>query len=430
MKRREAAEFALEELRREGAEKCQVIANGSEKQELNVEAGELSLFRTVLNGNLSIRAIRGGRLGQTSVNKFDRTSIESAVREVMQVLAAAAPDPAYDVAPAQPPRSFEHGIQRPDRDLMYRRLSEMLEDVKKKYPRIILEGVHLDYSRSETTLLNSSGVAFDSQQGHYGFSAMFTAKEGGKASSFNYTGGSLLALDRPLLDCFGLEELLRQSSEQTETRSLPGKFTGDLVLTPHSLPDLLGAYLGFLRDGSLIAGTSVFREKLGAKIASPLLSIKSEPRGENMAVHEFFDADGFESRAMEIISEGELKTFLLSLYGSRKTGKEKAKSSGGNLVVAGGATPYEELVRGVKRGILLGRFSGGRPSENGDFSGVAKNSYYVEDGKILYPVSETMISGNLVQLFQDLAAVSRETIAYGSSVYPWMRAPGVTISGK
>ena len=44
------------------------------------------------------------------------------------------------------------------------------------------------------------------------------------------------------------------------------------------------------------------------------------------------------------------------------------------------------------------QFSGARPAENGDFSGVAKNSYYIEKGKVQFPVSETMVSGNLAEL--------------------------------
>lgn len=430
MNRREAAEFALKELREAGAERLQVVVNAFEKQELNVEAGEVFLNRTVLNHNLSVKALRGGRQGSTRTNKLDRSSIELAVREVMAILEAASPDSAYDIAPAQPKRTFEHGVQRADQESMHHRLTEMLAETKARFPHTILEGVHLDHTRVQVTLLNSNGVDFESQQGHYGFTAMFTSKENGKASSFNYTGGSLQSLEKPLLETFGLAELLRQSAEQIHTKSVPEKFTGDLILTPYSLPGLLGAYLGYLGDSSMIGGTSLFKDKLGQKVASPLLSVRSDPRGRDMAVHEFFDGDGFESAGFEIFSNGALKSFLLSQYGSRKTGKEKARSGGGHLIVASGTGSYADMVRGVKRGILLGRFSGGRPAENGDFSGVAKNSYYVEDGKILYPVSETMVSGNLAELFAGVSAVSQETVAFGSSVYPWLLSPGVTVSGK
>jgi PmbA protein len=87
------------------------------------------------------------------------------------------------------------------------------------------------------------------------------------------------------------------------------------------------------------------------------------------------------------------------------------------------------MVADVKKGILLGRFSGGSPSDNGDFSGVAKNSYLIENGKIARPVGETMIAGNLCSLFKDIRAVSREEINYGSGIMPWILSGNITISG-
>ena len=86
------------------------------------------------------------------------------------------------------------------------------------------------------------------------------------------------------------------------------------------------------------------------------------------------------------------------------------------------------MISSIDRGILLSRFSGGSPSDNGDFSGVAKNSYYIEKGKIKYPISETMISGNICQMLHNIKDVSKETINFGSSIYPWIQFSGITIS--
>ena len=76
------------------------------------------------------------------------------------------------------------------------------------------------------------------------------------------------------------------------------------------------------------------------------------------------------------------------------------------------------------------RFSGGSPSDSGDFSGVAKNSYLIEQGKIVRPIGETMIAGNLAKLFSDVKAISRERVNYGSAILPWLQAGPADISGK
>jgi len=144
----------------------------------------------------------------------------------------------------------------------------------------------------------------------------------------------------------------------------------------------------------------------------------------------FVTPDGYAAQNSTIVQDGVLKSFLLSLYGSRKTGLDRAVNSGGAFVVDQGDTPFDEMVKSVKKGILLARFSGGSPSDNGDLSGVAKNSYLIEDGEIKYPISESMISGNVADMLMNVTAVSNERIDYGFSILPWVAVSGVTISGK
>ena len=83
----------------------------------------------------------------------------------------------------------------------------------------------------------------------------------------------------------------------------------------------------------------------------------------------------------------------------------------------------------MKRGLIVGGFSGGHPGANGEISGVAKNSFYIEDGKIKGAVMETMINGNLADIFQNVSAVSEELVCDGTSVLPYMACEGMIISG-
>jgi PmbA protein len=123
-----------------------------------------------------------------------------------------------------------------------------------------------------------------------------------------------------------------------------------------------------------------------------------------------------------------LTSYLVDLYGSRKTGLERARTGGGCYVVDAGDVPLDDIIASTDRGVLITRFSGGRPNEKGDFSGVAKNSYYVEGGAVKYPISETMISGNLADALLSIDAISSERADFGSSVYPWVRTTGIGVS--
>ena len=114
--------------------------------------------------------------------------------------------------------------------------------------------------------------------------------------------------------------------------------------------------------------------------------------------------------------------------GTNKLNQKRSVNDGGALIVDPGDKTHKEIIKNIEKGILLSRFSGGYPSSNGDFSGVAKNSYYIENGQIKHPVIETMISGNIAQMFMNIRDVSKENINFGDSILPWVSFDGVTIS--
>ena len=190
----------------------------------------------------------------------------------------------------------------------------------------------------------------------------------------------------------------------------------------------MGFILGNLSDFRLIAGTSLFRDFMNQKIIHDSLSIHSKPLSDNLSGGYFITSDGYKAEDLTIIENGVLQTFLLSLYGSKKTGLQRVSNSGGSLIIDNGETPLEKMIQSVGKGVLLSRFSGGSPSDNGDFSGVAKNSFYIENGIIQYPISETMVSGNIVDMFQKVKHISKEEVNFGDEIFPWVQLEGITVS--
>lgn len=426
----ETAHRALDALMKAGADKASCGVSFSTVSELNVERAEIDLLRTTMNASVNLTAIKDQKRGHMSLNSLEKPAIEQAVADTLAMAAVSQPDPAFDIAEAQEPAFFESGSSEPDLDGMYDRVEEFLDAVAAKYPSIMLRQAYLSFRRRHWRVINSNGVHFRTAQGIYHFTALFSGQEGDDVSSFSYTGFSRRDLEQQLLEGGSLDTMLRQATEQVRTRPVEGKFTGDLVITP----DCLGTFVWFLTapltDGPLIAGTSLYKDSLGEAIASPNFTLHSRPVSSEIADGYFVTGDGYAAKNSTVIDEGVLQTYLLSLYGANKTGRQRAPNSGGAYVVEPGDTALEDLISQVKRGVLLTRFSGGSPSSNGDFSGVAKNSYYIEDGKIAYPIRETMVSGNFAEAFRNLKAISKERVDYGSTILPWVSMPGITISGR
>ena len=427
---RQSAKYGLEAMLKAGADKAQCSVTLTGKHEMNVDAGELSLLRTTFDTRVGLTAIKGGRKGSSSVNNADSGSLDKAAAEVLDIADASQPDDANDIAEAQSPAEFSAGSDAPDLDKMHLRLKDLLGDIKTRFPKAVLRQAYVDFTRRRSYLVNSNGVDFVSSTGAYHGVVMFSSREGEKTSSLNYTAVSLKDLDKDLLSCASLATLLRQSGEQIDTRPVQGKFVGDVIYTPECLEDLLSFLLYSLSDGPMIAGTSIYKDSLGQEVASPLLSVHGRPTSHEVAEKTFITPDGYAAHDCTFVDHGILKSYLLSLYGSRKTGKTRALNNADGLVIDPGATSFNEMVKGVKKGLLMARFSGGRPSNSGDFAGVAKNSYLIEDGEIKYPVSETMVSGNFAEMLRNIKAVSRESVDFGYGISPWVAVSGVTVSGK
>ena len=428
MNLKETLSYALDSLLNLGMDDAEGMINESEKKELNIESGKISLLRTTFSNSLRLEAIKDKKQSTISINKLDKDSIDIALKKLVLNVESSQTDDSNDISEKQNPEIFKKGTLSPDLNLMYNRVEDFNAFVKDKYKKVLLEAVTLDHNSSKSHILNTNGVDFEVNKGMYGFSSMFTSKDGKDTSSFNYTGVEKLDLNQSL-DKYGhVSELLRQSEEQVKSSPISSKFVGEIIVTPHCLSEFISFIDYSISDNALISGTSIYKDKVDEKIASETFTLSSNPVHEKIDSGYHITSDTYKSKNQSIIENGVLQTHLLSLYGANKTGGNRVPNQGGNYMVSGSTSSLDDMIKNIKKGVLLCRFSGGSPSDSGDFSGVAKNSYYIENGQIKFPIIETMISGNIAQMFLNIKNISHEMVDFGDSILPWISFDGITVS--
>lgn len=430
MTNREIAEYTLEKLVAGGADGASVGVSRGSTDELNIDGGEFSLMRTLFNSGLSMKALIGGRKGNAAINQLDKESIDAAVESCLASAKSGKPDEAERIAPGIGEHSFEDGPSEPDTALLYDRMRELIDDVEREYPKIMLEQVIASFDYAESLYMNTNGTVFTSRSGDYGMSSMFSAHDGERSSSFSGFDSCMYTLDRRFIDLDTHRTMLENAVRSLDTRAVSGKRVGEVIFTPNCFANFIGSIIGnFMSDSVIIDKTSPWLDKLGTQVASEGLSVSTIPLDPRIIGGERFSG-GFLSENMDYIKNGILQGFALGDYGAQKTGFARAKNQSMNLWVKPGEKSLDDIVSGIEYGLIVDRFSGGDPAQNGDFSGVAKNSFLIEHGRITDAVSETMISGNLAELVRNLVAVSRETANDGLSIMPWVAFGGITISGK
>ncbi len=418
------ASEAIDKMRNSGFDAAHVEVSIIERDELNVAHDEPSLLRSTEGNSLSLVGIIDGRKASTSITDLSGDSIAQGISDLLTRAKLAPQDDANAVSSGQT-GYFEQGPMTSDREVLALKVEELLAFRAEHTPKMKIEEGAAEHVLAREQILTSEGSDISCIIGSYSLSAMGTASEGDKSSSFNYTGGTCNDLSgHHAADLFGIGEMLRDTERQIHTRALEGNFVGDIILAPTAVGDLLGWLLGQLSDSALISDSSIFKTSVGETVACELLNIRSRFDAPGSAA---YTADAFIAEPLTLIDSGKLTTLLPSFYGSRKTGIPHRPVSSG-WAIDPGETPRDKLISDIKRGALVNRLSMGSPSPNGDFSGVIKNSFLIEKGSTTDALSETMISGNMASMLKDIVDISSEHLDLGGADFPWIRVANLHFS--
>ncbi|WP_413557331.1 TldD/PmbA family protein [Bdellovibrio sp. HCB209] len=425
------AEKALSKALKNGSDKASVAVSFVEEQVFNIDGNQLTLSKTGFDQSLTVKSLIDQRQASTQGNQFDENSIHAYAENAATQAKASPQDAANDICPAQGTHSFTNADVEFDPERVKNLLIDLMQQRQELFPTIKLETSSVKFIKTKQAFITSENTSLTSFQSHLAAVMFFTAKDGTKSSSFNYTDMALSAIapkgPESLLNHADLRMMFQQSSQQVNSHKLPEKFEGDVILGPQCVFDFIHSITMYLHGQYLFTKSSFLSDKLGSAIASPLWNLTANPVGKGLPEHVFWTADGYLSQNQSIIENGILKEYRLNDYYSKKMKHAPDRSERTNMELAAGNTSLREMISGIKKGILLNRYSGDM-SENGQFAGVAKNSYYIENGELKFPLNETMVSGNLKNLLMDTQSISKEITDTGLWKMPWVHVKGITVS--
>ncbi len=123
-----------------------------------------------------------------------------------------------------------------------------------------------------------------------------------------------------------------------------------------------------------------------------------------------YDREGVATADRELVDAGVLTGYVLSTYSARRLGLATTGNAGGihNLLVQPGELDFDGLVRMMDTGFVVTELMGhGVNMVTGDYSRGA-TGFWVEGGKIVQPVEEVTIAGNLRDMFANIRAIGRD----------------------
>jgi PmbA protein len=252
-------------------------------------------------------------------------------------------------------------------------------------------------------------------------------------------GGCVRAVERLLLEQCGVRQasvnLLTRTAwigldperaaaeaAQRATRMLgavqptSGRLT--VVLDPWVTAQFLGLIGYTLNGDAVLKGRSLFADRMGEVVASPLLTLVDEPTDTRAFTATDADGEGLAARRNVLIENGVLAKFVHNAQSARRAGTVstgnavrgfKSTPDVGCLAVSllPGTSDPAALLAGIADGVLVQEVSGLHSGVNpvsGDFSTGAEG-IRIRNGELAEPVREFTIASTLQRMLLDLIEV-------------------------
>jgi predicted Zn-dependent protease len=200
----------------------------------------------------------------------------------------------------------------------------------------------------------------------------------------------------------------------------PGRYT--VVLEPAAVAGLLSFFINSLGARRADEGRSYFAKpgggtRVGDKLFPELITLTSDPADAATGGMPW-DGEGLPLRRTTWIDKGVLQGLTYGRYWAQKQGKPATGSPTG-WTLAGGKATRDELIKGVKRGVLITRFWYIRDLDPQTIlaTGLTRDgTFLIENGTIAGPVNNFRFNESPVQMLAKCDAVGVPWITGGMRV--------------
>ncbi len=198
--------------------------------------------------------------------------------------------------------------------------------------------------------------------------------------------------------------LRRLEGRTLSTRQCPVLYSAEIA------SGLLSSFIGAISGGNLYRKSSFLLDALDTQVFPEFIRIYEQPHLKGALGSAAFDGEGVATKAHDIVTEGILRSYVLSTYSARKLGLHSTGNAGGvrNLTIDTGALDFQGMLKQLDTGLLVTELMGqGVNILTGDYSRGAAG-FWVENGQIQYPVEEITIAGNLKDMLRNIVAVGND----------------------
>jgi len=405
--------------------------------ELDSKQDELNFAKEEIEQGLGIRAIQNNRIGFAYTSNLDK--IEETCSQVIENTKLNKEDENYAFSQSENVPDVKGVYDKKFNDLDLDESVEFLKTVITTAADTGCEITGSGFSASEgkSLIVNSNGVSIENEGTGFGVGLSVTIqKEGQIATAYNSQSSRFFDLNGVKL----ANEVCDLAKSSLDTKPIETD-DYDVVLDYYAATGLLRTFMGAFDGENVRRGRSILKDKIGAEIANPTLSIIDNPLLEKGMATSSCDGEGSVSQKTDLIKDGILNSFIYDIYTANKVGtKTTSNASRGTYLATPIISPtnlefkFSELkdTSEIGKGVLTTSVLGAHTANpiSGDFSVEASNAFKIENGELTEPINKAMISGNIFEIMKKVEGLDTETKQYGSFILPKLLVHDLRVVGQ
>lgn len=428
---------------------------GIKESELKVSTSyslNVSLFHSEINNftvedgsNYIARGIINGKFGNASCDVYNSKKAEFLVDEIIKnakVIQNEDPAILFKGSPKyRRVNTFNKKLGETPIDKKIEALYALEKKLKEIDPRIVeVEGVEYNESVTSMSIYNSHGLKLTQKLNYYYILGSVVAKEGEQVKTAyeiklgsDFSEVNIDELAKVIAD----KALAQLGGEPCKSKKYKA------VLAPEVISAFASVYVDHASAENVQKQSSLFIGKVGQQVASKKITIEDKPLQKGSPFSRWFDDEGVATYNKPIIKKGILQGYLHNLTTAAKAGVESTgngASSGSKigvdtfaLYLKPGRKSQEELFAKVKDGVYITQVQGlhaGMNGQSGNFS-LQSTGFLIKDGKLDRALDVITISGNLVDVMNDISEVGNDSkILLGGNTFPSVIVKKLAVGGK
>lgn len=419
-----------------GATSAQVEMNESIETGVEVLKGNVENFETSYSSSLTMCVYVGHNRGCIGISQVSPHNIDNMIHKALDLAKHTQADPHNGIAEKHlicqafnENLSLYNPISISNQELINKARNIETLGISQNPKVSTSDGTSLNLGKYNFILANTNGLNQGYQTTRYSSSISLIAQnKDGMQTDYWYDS------TRDFNDLISDQELAETAVKRILRRLTKGQIKSgkySVIFEPSIAKSMVGNFLGAINGGNIYRRLSFLNDSLGKQVFPEWVNVSENPFVVKGSSSCYFDNEGVQVQARDIVSNGKINNYILNCYSARKLGMQSTGNAGGchNLSVSSNFSgDITVLAKTLNKGLIIIETIGhGLNMVTGDYS-VGASGLWVENGEIQFFVDNLSISGNLKQIYQRIQYISDDWNPHSSMACGSILVDGINVS--